>query len=210
MSTTIQLAYAILSYIALWAISWWGAIPRGWGDAESAHDPANAWLYARRALLVAASLIGVVLIGGETLASYGWSSSLGLPIALVLGLAMGFSNKGGFKPTGITPVILALLHTFAVELYFRGYLFHHLGGLIGAWALPLSALLYGLYYLTVHTVWASGSRGRLIGAISFSILGMIFAGCYTVTGSFFGAWLAHFGAVIHLRPARRQAVMPDA
>jgi hypothetical protein len=121
-----------------------------------------------------------------------------------VGALMGFGNRGGFVPSGPVPVALALFHTFATELYFRGYLFMHLGTIIGAWSLPISALAYGLYYLTVHTVWAGGRRGRIVGPITFTILGLLFAGSYAFTGSLLGAWGAHFGAVLRWRGARRE------
>jgi hypothetical protein len=75
--------------------------------------------------------------------------------------------------------------------------------LIGIWALLVSALLYGIYYTTAHTVWIAGPRGRLIGATTFAILGLIFAGWYSLSGSFLAAWLAHFGAVIRLGTRHR-------
>lgn len=199
MSTAAQLAYASASYVLIWGVSWWGAIGRGWGPGESAHDPASAWMYARRLLLAAAALGGVAVVGGASPASFGWGLSPWLPAVLVAGALMGFGNRGGFVPSGPAPVALALFHTFATELYFRGYLYHHLGGLIGWWSLPISAVAYGLYYLTVHTVWAGGRRGRLVGPITFTILGALFAGCYALTGGFLGAWGAHFGAVLRWR-----------
>lgn len=191
-----QLIFALVSYAVLWLISFAGAIVRGWGPAESAHDPRSVWLYVRRALLALASLVGVIVVGGADLGSYGWGWSSWLPAVLLLGLLMGRRNRGGFAPTGPAPILLAALHTLATELYFRGYLYGHLSGLIGPWALPLSAVAYGLYYLTVDTVWAAGPRGRAIGAAGFTALGLIFAGCHALTGGILGAWLAHLGAVI--------------
>jgi hypothetical protein len=191
-----QLLIAILGYILLWALSWWAAIARGWGPDESAHEPTSGWLYVRRLLLVGLALSGISLVGGASLASLGWAFSPWLLLALGLGALMGSKNKGGFHPTGPVPLVLALFHTFATELYFRGYLFHHLGGLVGGWALPLSAGAYGLYYLTVHTVWAGGRRGRLAGVILFTTLGLVFAGLYSLADSFLAAWLAHFAAVL--------------
>ncbi len=137
MTTTAQLLYAAASYLMLWGVSWWGAVGRGWGGAESAHDPASVWMYARRLLLAGVALAGVALAGGADLGSLGWGLAPWPPAALVLGGLMGFGNKGGFVPSGPLPVALALFHTFATELYFRGYLFHHLGALIGLWSLPI-------------------------------------------------------------------------
>lgn len=201
-----MLLYAIISYLALWAISWWAAIRRGWGAAESAHDPSSGWFYLRRFLLIGAALAGVTAGGGP--AAYGWALSPWLPAILALGLLLGSANRGGFAPTTPLALLLALFHTFAVELYFRGYLFHQLAPTVGWAALPLSALLYGLYYLTVHTVWAGGRRGRFAGVILFTLLGMLFAGVYAATGSFLAPWLCHFGAVLRLNllPARRRQV----
>ncbi|PDV99381.1 CPBP family glutamic-type intramembrane protease [Candidatus Viridilinea mediisalina] len=196
MSLTTQLLIAGVGYLLLWIISWWAAIGRGWGPAESAHAAQSRWLYVRRLLLALLALLGISMVGGMPLASLGWQFSLWLlPILLVGGL-MGAKNKGGFEPSGFTPLALALFHTFATELYFRGYLFHHVASLIGWWALPLSALAYGCYYLTVHTVWAAGWRGRLAGFLLFTTLGVVFAGFYTISGSFLGAWLGHFAAVL--------------
>jgi hypothetical protein len=209
MTPTIQLLFAAASYAVLWVASWWAAIARGWGPAESAHDPASLWLYVRRLLLAATALAGVSLVGDADLAALGWGLSPWLLLALVVGAAMGLRNKGGFHPTGPVPVALALFHTLATELYFRAYLFRHLGELIGAWALPASALAYGLYYLTVHTVWAGGRRGRVAGVILFTVLGLAFAGLYALAGSFLAAWLAHFAAVLRW-PARREEPRPRA
>lgn len=203
MSATAQLTYAAASYALLWGLSWWGAIGRGWGAAESDHDPRSRWLYARRLALAAAAAVGVTLVGGASLASLGWGLSPWLPAVLLAGLAMGAGNRGGFTPSGPVPVALALLHTFAVELYFRGYLFRHLAGLIDLWALPLSAAAYAVYYLTAHTVWAGGARGRAAGVALFGFLGVLFAGAYLLTGSFLGAWLCHFAAVLRWRGGHR-------
>jgi hypothetical protein len=194
-----QLLIAALGYLLLWALSWWAAITCGWGAAESAHDPASRWLYVRRLLLAGLALLGITIVGGAPLASLGWGLSPWLAAALALGALMGTANKGGFHPTGVVPVALALFHTFATELYFRGYLFHHLGELAGWWMLPASAGAYGFYYLTVHTVWAGGRRGRIAGVILFTTLGLVFAGLYSLADSFLAAWLAHFAAVLRFR-----------
>lgn len=199
MAPAIQLTFAAAGYALLWAVSWWAAIGKGWGVRESAHDPASAWLYVRRLLLAAAAVVGIALFAGASLASLGWGLSPWLLVALAVGVAMAAGNRGGFTPDGVAPVALALFHTFATELYFRGYLFQQLGKLLGWWALPASALAYGLYYLTVHTVWAGGRRGRTAGVVLFTALGLVFAGLYALSGSFLAAWLAHFAAVIRWR-----------
>jgi hypothetical protein len=191
-----DLLFALLSYALLWALSWWAAIGRGWGQAESAHDPASRWLYARRLLLIGLSLAGVVVVGESDLASYGWGLSWWLLLAFGLGLVLAQGNRGGFVIAGPLPLLLAMFHTFATELYFRGYLYHHLNGAIGWIALPLSALFYGAYYLTVHTVWVGGRRGRIAGFGLFTLLGFVFAGFYALSGGFLAAWLCHFGAVL--------------
>lgn len=196
MAPAAQLLFAAAGYALLWAISWWAAIGRGWGAAESAHDPASPWLYGRRLLLALLAAAGVAGAGGASLAGLGWGLSPWLIAAAAVGAAMARANKGGFVPSGVAPVALALFHTLATELYFRGYLFRHLGSLIGWWSLPVSALAYGAYYLTVHTVWAGGRRGRIAGVVLFSLLGLVFAGFYTLAGSFLAAWLAHFAAVL--------------
>ncbi|MCU0492116.1 MAG: CPBP family glutamic-type intramembrane protease [Chloroflexaceae bacterium] len=193
-----------LSYSGLWLLSWWAALGQGWGKAESAHEPGSRWFYTRRLLLAALSLVGVLLVAGQPLANYGWNLSPWLPVALLVGGVLALGNRGGFVPDGWLPMVLALFHTFATELYFRGYLFHHLSGSLGTLALPLSALLYGGYYLTVHTVWVAGWRGRLIGVVTFTLLGLVFAGFYTLAGGFLGAWLAHFAAVIRWNVAIRR------
>lgn len=201
MTIQAQLLFAALSYAALWAISWWAAIARGWGAAESAHDPTSLWLYARRLLLIGLAAAGLA-VGGAGGAALGWGLSPWLPAVVLLGVVLGMGNRGGFTPSGPAPIAVALFHTFATELYFRGYLFHHLATLIDLWALPLSALAYGAYYLTVHTVWAGGRNGRIAGVALFTFLGLIFAGAYLFTGSLLGAWLCHFAAVIRWREAR--------
>jgi hypothetical protein len=203
MAPSIQLGYASISYLFLWISSWWVAIHLNQGPQESAHAPDSGWLYLRRSLLILIALIGVTTIGGRDLAAFGWNWSVWIWPALGIGLLMGLANRGGFRLHGPVPVLLALFHTFAIELYFRGYLFHHLRDLIGIWALLVSALLYGIYYTTAHTVWIAGPRGRLIGATTFAILGLIFAGWYSLSGSFLAAWLAHFGAVIRLGTRHR-------
>lgn len=196
MSAQAQLIAAGASYALLWALSWWAAIGRGWGAAESAHDPTSRWLYGRRLLLIGLALLGIVVVGGASLAELGWGGSPWLAAAILLGAVLARGNRGGFVVTGPAPLALALFHTFATELYFRGFLFRQLATLIDLWALPLSALAYGCYYLTVHTVWAGGRRGRVAGVALFSLLGIVFAGCYLFTGSLLGPWLAHLAAVL--------------
>jgi len=138
----------------------------------------------------------------QPLSALGWKLPMKwIFIFLAVGLFMGFANPGGFNPKDPIAILLALFHTFATELFFRGYLFKTLANSIkGLWIpLFLSSLLYGFFYLTVWTIWAQPGVGKIAFVILFTCLGILFAYSYKRSGSLLVPWMMHFFGVLQYR-----------
>ena len=137
-----------------------------------------------------------------SLRSLGWRvSRRWVFIAVLVGVCVGFGNPGGFDPTLPVAVCLALFHTFATELFFRGYLFRTLAVSLKREkvALVLSSFLYGLSYLTVSTTWGLPLAGRFAFVALFTFLGLLFAWSYRKSGSILVPWMMHFFGVLKYR-----------
>lgn len=119
-------------------------------------------------------------------------------ICLLVGIAMGFSNPGGFDPTQLSAIVLALFHTFATELFFRGYVFKTLSASMKGSFVPilLSSLCYGLFYLTTAPIWARPFLVKTLLVILFSAVGAVYAYAYKRSGSFLVPWMMHFFSVL--------------
>ena len=190
---------ALTAYIFLFVLSFILSIQLGLGKAESIHDPSSSLLYLRRGLMVIAAVAIPWFTKRQPLSAFGWKLSVKwLFISVGVGILMGFGNPGGFNPKEPIAIILALFHTFATELFFRGYIFKTLETwLKGLW-LPilLSSLLYGLSYLTVYPIWHKSFVGTIVFVFLFTSLGMVFAYSYKKSGSFFVPWMMHFFGVL--------------
>jgi hypothetical protein len=115
---------ALLAYVLLFILAFILSIGLGLGEAESMHDPSSPLLYLRRVLMVIAAIALPWVTRRQSPSALGWTLSVKwIGIALAVGLVMGFSNPGGFNPKDPLAILLALFHTFATELFFRGYLF---------------------------------------------------------------------------------------
>ena len=121
-----------------------------------------------------------------------------LVISLLVGIAMGFNNPGGFDPTVPIALVLALFHTFATELFFRGYLYKTLSVSMKGAALPIliSSMCYGLFYLTTGDIWPRPFLAKMLLVILFSAVGAVYAFCYKRSGSFLVPWIMHFCGVL--------------
>jgi membrane protease YdiL (CAAX protease family) len=197
-----DVAFALTAYIFLFLVSFIMSIALGLGKAESVHDPSSLWLYGRRILMVILAISLPWLTRKETLLALGWKVSIKWAlISLGIGVCIGLGNKGGFNPTEPIAILLALLHTFATELFFRGYLFRTLAGSCKRiWvAFLLSSAMYGFSYLTVSTTWTLPIGGRILFVMLFTILGMVFAYSYKKSGSFLVPWMMHFFGVLRYR-----------
>jgi len=189
-------------YILLFFISWIMSITLGLGEAESAHDPSSLWLYGRRLIMVILAIGLPWFTKKETLSALGWKVSLQwVVISFSVGVGIGFGNPGGFDPALPVAILLALFHTFATELFFRGYLFRTFGSFFNStWiAILLSSLLYGIFYLTVGTASAMPLIGKVIFICLFTALGILFSYCYKKSGSFLVPWIMHFFGVLKYR-----------
>ena len=191
--------FALTAYVFLFVLSFILSINLGLGKAESIHDPSSTLLYLRRGLMVIAALAIPWFTKRQSLSAFGWNLSLKwVFISVGVGILMGLGNKGGFNPKEPAAIILALFHTFATELFFRGYIFKSLETwLKGLWApILLSSLLYGLSYLTVYPIWHQSLAGNIAFVFLFTALGVLFAYSYKKSGSFFVPWMIHFFGVL--------------
>jgi len=195
--------FAVCAYIILLAVSFIFSIVLGMGKAESLHEPSSLWMYARRGLMIIFGLIIPWLRGKDTLAAFGWKVSLPwLLCTLGVGVLFGNFNPGGFDPRGPINILLALFHSFSTELFFRRYLLKTFENYFTRlWpAVFLSAILYGLFYLTVWKTFEKPGLGRCIFiVILFTVLGTVFAYSYKKSKSFFVPWLMHFFSVLNFR-----------
>ncbi len=190
---------ALSAFVLLFILAFTFSIGLELGEAESLHAPSSLLLYCRRILMVIAALAIPWLTIRQTPAALGWHLSLKwIGISVAVGLFMGFSNPGGFNPKDPVAILLALFHTFATELFFRGYLFKTFERTLkGVWIpILLSSFCYGLSYLTTWPIWNSSPIAKLAFVILFSCVGIPFAYGYKKSGSFFVPWLMHFFGVL--------------
>ncbi len=190
---------AAAAYLALTLLSFYSSIILRHGPAESAHDPASGWLYLRRLLMIAGAFVLPAVTGSGAVSRYGWSVSLKwIGGAVAIGIIMGFGNKGGFDPRQATALVLACFHAFATESFFRCYLITTLSGVTEkAWPpILISSVLYGLFYLSVWTVWQQQPVARLFFVCLFTLLGLVFGYCYKKSQSLYVPWIMHFFAVL--------------
>ncbi|MDX1777611.1 MAG: CPBP family intramembrane glutamic endopeptidase [Thermodesulfobacteriota bacterium] len=190
---------ALLTFALLLILAFTFSIGLELGEAESLHAPSSLLLYCRRILMVIAALAIPWFTLRQTPAALGWDFSIKwLGISLAVGLFMGFSNPGGFNPKDPIAILLALFHTFATELFFRGYLFKTFERTLkGVWIpILLSSFCYGLSYLTTWPIWNSAPIAKLAFVMLFTCVGIPFAYGYKKSGSFFVPWLMHFFGVL--------------
>ena len=193
---------ALVVYILLFIVFFILSIGFGLGEAESRHDPSSALLYVRRATMIIAAVVFLGLTRKENREALGLTVSMKwIAIAVLVGFAMGFSNPGGFDPTEPVALILALFHTFAMELFFRGYLFRTFSASMEGLLKPLflSSFCYGLFYLTTGPIWANPPGAKVVFVLLFSLVGAAFAYGYKRSGSFMVPWLMHFFGVLKYR-----------
>ncbi|MCP4575383.1 MAG: CPBP family intramembrane metalloprotease [Deltaproteobacteria bacterium] len=192
---------AWVTYALLMAGCYYVGVTLGYGEAEGKHDPSSLLMYVRRLVMIGLAIGLPILAAGVKVRGYGWTISfkwLVISIFLV-GIPIGWFNRGGFVPTSVLAILLALFHTFATELYFRAYLIktfeRHMKGFWGP--VLLSSLMYGVSYLTVHRTW-QWEKGWQIGAfvLGFTVLGILYGALYKKSGSFLVPFIAHFLGVL--------------
>jgi membrane protease YdiL (CAAX protease family) len=197
-----DVAIALGVFILLFFISWIMSITLGLGKAESVHDPSSLWLYGRRIIMVILAVAIPWLTKREGISILGWKVSFQwILISCGVGVGIGFGNPGGFDPTLPFAIVLAIFHTFATELFFRGYLFRTFArSFQRQWmAVILSSFLYGLSYLTVGTASTMQLVGKILFVCLFTTLGIIFSYSYKKSGSFLVPWIMHFFGVLKYR-----------
>ena len=189
-------------YCVLFTVSFWASNIMGFGPAESDHDPASVWMYVRRGLLIACALLAPRLAGGKGPSAYGWTlSRKWFCISVPVGIAVGYGNRGGFDPRLSSAIALACMHAFATELFFRAYLITTLSEVFKKFWPPviISSLMYGIYYLTVATMWSQQGAQKIIFVGLFTFVGLIHGFCYKKSQSFLVPWLIHFLGVLKYR-----------
>ena len=197
-----EILFAISAFAVLFIVSFICSIVLGMGKAESLHDPASLWMYARRGLMIIFGLAIPRLRGKDNLTAFGWKAeSKWIFITIGAGVLIGLGNKGGFDPASLIAIILALFHTFATELFFRRYLLKTFSDSFRSFWPPIiiSSFLYGLFYLTVSTTWGLPLAGKIIFVFMFTGLGIVFSFSYKKSGSFLVPWLMHFFGVLSYR-----------
>ncbi|MEI6126638.1 MAG: CPBP family intramembrane glutamic endopeptidase [Pseudomonadota bacterium] len=202
MQITGDIRTALFAYVSLLIISFSASIIGGFGQAESLHDPACVWLYVRRLLMAGCALLLPFAGKEKGLSAYGWHlSGKWLGISLPLGVAIGFSNKGGFEPVTFSAIALACFHAFATELFFRAYLITTLSKTLKTFWPPIliSSFLYGIFYMTVWTAWNQPGPIKLLFIFLFTAIGVLHGYCYKKSGSFLVPWAMHFLGVLNYR-----------
>ena len=197
-----EILFAISAFAVLFIVSFICSIVLGMGKAESLHDPASLWMYARRGLMIIFGLAIPWLRGKDNLTAFGWKAeSKWIFITIGAGVLIGLGNKGGFDPASLIAIILALFHTFTTELFFRRYLLKTFSDSFRSFWPPIiiSSFLYGLFYLTVSTTWGLPLAGKIIFVFMFTGLGIVFSFSYKKSGSFLVPWMMHFFGVLSYR-----------
>jgi hypothetical protein len=194
------LIVASTTYLVFHGIAYYFAVISGYGEAESAHDPSSIWMYVRRASLIGMALV-LPRLDGAGGPDYGYSvSPRSLAWACGLGLVIGFGNRGGYELTSLALVAGAAFHTFATELYFRGYWVSVLerAACSRKVTIATSGLLYGLSTLT----WFAAYHRELPPwgfILLFTFLGAVFAWAKVLSGSVLIAAIMHFVGVLNLK-----------
>ncbi|MFC1671283.1 type II CAAX prenyl endopeptidase Rce1 family protein [Spirochaetota bacterium] len=193
---------AILSFVFVFIISFIFSIVMDLGEAESKHDPGSLLMYGRRILMIILAIAIPWILKKRTISELGWDMTVKwFLIALAVGIFMGFFNRGGFNPMSGIAIIIALFHTFSVEIFFRGYLFKTFEeGMESKWIpLVLSSFLYGLSYLTSWPIWHKPILFNIIFVGMFTLVAMPFGYGYKKSGFFWVPWLMHFFGVLKYR-----------
>jgi membrane protease YdiL (CAAX protease family) len=193
---------ALVICTLLFALFFILSIGFGLGPPESRHEPSSPLLYVRRFIMIIVAAASLRLTRKENLSALGLRISFTwVVISLLVGIPMGFGNRGGFDPTEPVAIILALFHTFATELFFRGYLFKTLSASMKGAIIPilLSSLCYGLFYLTTGDIWPRPFLVKTVLVILFSAVGAVYAYAYKRSGSFLVPWMMHFFSVLKYR-----------
>ena len=194
-----DLFIALTVYVIIFILAFILSIGYGLGEAESLHDPSSPLLYLRRVIMIIAAVALPWFTRRQPFSALGWTVSLKwIGISLAVGLIMGFSNPGGFNPSDPLAILLALFHTFASELFFRGYLLKTFERAWGGMWIPilLSSFCYGLFYLTTWPIWSSPLPGKLAFVALFTLVAIPFAYGYRRSGSFIVPWMMHFFGVL--------------
>ena len=197
-----DLFLALVTYLFLLITSFVVSITLGFGRAESSRELSSLLWYGRRGALVIAAIAIPWFTKKQTLSTLGWKfSARWMLFSCCIGLCLGFINKGGFDPRIPATIPLALFHTFAMELFFRGYLFKTLDSSIrGLWKpILLSSLLYSLFYQTMWTTWMQPVPGKIGLGIIFIFIGAVFAYSYKKSGSFLVNWTMHILVGLKIR-----------
>ncbi len=197
-----DLFLALTTYFFLLVVSFIVSIVLRLGEAESSRELSSLWLYGRRGLMIIAAIAIPWFAGRENLAAVGWKLTWKwVLVAVGIGVCMGFFNRGGFNPTEAKAIPLALLHTFAMELFFRGFLLRIFANSMKQLWIPLllAALLYALFYLTMWSVWTQPLGGKLMFVIRFIFIGIVFGYAYKRSGSLSVNWMMHFLAALQYR-----------
>lgn len=198
-----DIVLAIGSYVVLMALAVKFSLIDELGAAESEHLASSAWMYARRIIMILFACVLPLACGRAGFTAFGWSTTLKWRvIAVAVGILIGFGNPGGFDPKSLIAIALAAFHTFATELYFRAYLITTFARHIrGFWTpILLSAVMYGLSYLTVYNIWFhQWPYFKLAGPVLFTALGVLFGYSYRKSGAFPVPWFMHFFGVLKYR-----------
>jgi hypothetical protein len=192
-------------YVLAMAFWYVGAVSLGYGEAESRHDPSSLWMYTRRATMIGLSLLLPILGQSPGVREYGFRiTPRYLVLAVGIGLLIGLGNRGGYPPTSIELVLGALLHTLAVEMYFRGYWIKLLEQYTASFWKPIliSGSLYGLHFLTIHATYRLPAWGILPFVLLFASLGTLFGWGMRKSG-LLCAWLMHFVGVLDFKSLLR-------
>ncbi len=195
------LVLPLASFVASMVVWHICSVQLGWGAAAAEHDPTSVWAYAVKLWMIALALGLPLLARYGQARGYGWRITLPwLAIIVVIGLAQGANNRGGFE-MGLIAVLGAGFHSFAVEIYFRAYLITAFKKAFGGFWPPvlLSALMYGLYHLSVYP--AMQENPFVFYVPFFTLLGLVFGFIYAKSQSFLAAWWCHWLAVLPVIPA---------
>jgi membrane protease YdiL (CAAX protease family) len=184
-------------------IGWYvGSVVTGWGEAESRHAPESIWMYVRKATMIALAVLLPILGKTPRVSQFGWRMTpRWFAITVVAGLFIGWGNRGGYRPESVALIAGAAFHTFAVELYFRGYWIKLLECYTQRFWLPIliSGALYGVYQITVFAIVQRPAWQIALLMLMFTALGIGFGYAQRKSGAVSVAILMHFIGVLSLK-----------
>ncbi len=162
------------------------------------YDPSQGFFWVRRAILLFSGVVGSLTLYKRAAFSIRDFVFKPLPIALALGLGLagGYFSRFQAVEVGIATALgMTLFHVIAEEIFFRFLIDRGLQRALPQVAAPaiISGVLFGLYHLSYHSVWAGSSALSKLSTVGLitCFAGLPYAYLYHKTKSLIPPFVCH-------------------